>query len=93
MFILLYTKEYMLLAILYGVIFFGLCVWSAVIAWHLHTYVLRDDKVHGRMFAAFFGGSLVFIGIILILFVRVPWNKVSKNLGPDIARHFRGIVP
>ncbi|MDP3963495.1 MAG: hypothetical protein Q8Q39_03285 [bacterium] len=58
-------------------IFIGLLIWSATIAWHLHTYVVKDDEMHTRMLKIFIAGNAVFLVVILSLFAAVPWKELS----------------
>ena len=67
----------MFILLVFAFIFIGILIWSATIAWHLHTYVLKDDLMHNRMLKIFIIGNVACIVLILILFSAVPWKELS----------------
>jgi len=83
----------MFLAAVFVIGFVALMLWSAVIAWHIHTYVLQDDRVHKIMFAVFAAGNIVFMLACALLFLRVPWQEISIGAFGNIPEQFKSMLP
>ena len=78
----------MILAAIFGIGFIALVLWSAVIAWHIHTYVLQDDRVHKIMLTVFMAGNIVFVVAGLVLFLRVSWQEISAGVFENLSEQF-----